>query len=83
MIVLFIVFFSSTNLICRGRDISKCFRESLRDNEIVFRSDSYHHALEMPFPGSCLSRLKFYFGKLQTLLTLPIIPYYSSFYDKM
>ena len=33
--VRFIVFLISANLICRGTDISKCFRESLgiRDNE--------------------------------------------------
>ena len=34
-VVRLIVFLSSANLICRGTDISKCFRESLglRDNE--------------------------------------------------
>ena len=35
MVVRFIVFLTSTTLICRGTDISKCFRESpgIRDNE--------------------------------------------------
>ena len=35
VIVRFIVFLTSATLICRGTDISKCFRESLgiRDNE--------------------------------------------------
>ena len=34
VVVRFIVFLNSANLICRGMDISKCFRESLglRDN---------------------------------------------------
>ena len=35
MVVQFIVFLNSANLICGGKDISKCFRESLglQDNE--------------------------------------------------
>ena len=35
MVVQFIVFLTLSTLICRGRDISKCFSESLgiRDNE--------------------------------------------------
>ena len=35
VVVRFIVFLNSANLICRGTDISKCFRESIgiRDNE--------------------------------------------------
>ena len=35
VVVRFIVFLTSATLICRGTDISKCFRESLgiRDNE--------------------------------------------------
>ena len=35
VVILFNVFLGSANLICRGTDISKCFRESLglRDNE--------------------------------------------------
>ena len=35
VVVQFIVFLTSATLICRGTDISKCFRESLgiRDNE--------------------------------------------------
>ena len=35
VVVRFIVFLNSATLICRGTDISKCFRESLgiRDNE--------------------------------------------------
>ena len=33
MVVRFNVFLSSANLICRSKDISKCLRESLRDNE--------------------------------------------------
>ena len=38
----FIVFLTSATLICRGTDISKCFRESLgiRDNESLLYSSS-------------------------------------------
>ena len=31
---------------------------------VLTKSDSYHHALEMPFAGSCFSRLNFSFWEI-------------------
>ena len=47
--VRFIVFLNSANLICRGMDISKCFRESLgiRDNESRLYSSSVFYVLSL------------------------------------
>ena len=47
LVVRFIVFLTSANLIFRGKDISKCFRESLgiRDNEsrLYLQHDDFHN----------------------------------------
>ena len=70
----FIVFFTSATLICRGTDISKCFRESLgiRDNENRLYIIFWDMSLLSPFLFLNLFASLFFFIIVNAVLILSL-----------